>query len=296
MRNVLILGLAAVCCQVVAPMCLAVSSTNGHRLLVIYPVQRAYSLDDDMILCYRLTNCAEHDYYENMPYENGGLVWDWFDVYLNGRKLPNRLAGKDYGFLKKTRLGPGESVTIIFSVRTLCDLPAKAADRVGHYEVRARALTDHATPFLPVLTANVADFWVVERRDEIESEGIMSLTLSDASLGRAFLCSERAQSANKLKYLRLLQKQASHDSFLNLLGACSDAYALTVLVESIGADIATPEYLFQFLESRDLSIRRACLRNLAARHLTDEQRDRLITLWKKGDQIVDELVEKIMAQ
>ena len=298
MRKMLILWLVAVCCLVDSTICLAAflaeGQSMGKRLLEIYPVQRVYSVKDEIDLCYRLTNCAEQDYFEAMPYEDRELVWDWFDVYLNGNKLKNRLAKANYGFLKETKLGPGESVTITFTLGTVCVLPTNAADRVGHYEVRARTISDNAKPYLRILTVNVADFWVAEKLDGVQAAHAMSVALSDEGLGRAFLSCDRTPPADKLKYLQLLKKRTSQEVFLNQLPACTDAHVLTVLLESIGPEIATPEYLFQFIESRDLSVRRACLRNLVTRRLNQEQKDRLKTLWRKGDEIVDELIEKIM--
>jgi len=251
-----------------------------------------YSVEEVVTLCYRLSNCSEKDYDETMS--SGGLVLGYSRVYLNGRVLDYKLTHYDPPpeLTHRTRLGPGESLTIPFFARIVYAFPSNRAECIGHYEVRPlRQLTDNGAC---ILAANVADFWVVEKREEAQSADV-SVALSDATAGREFVCRDRVEPAAKLAYLRLLQKQGPQDVFLNQLAICTDAYVVTVFVESLGPDVATTEYLTRFIESKDLSVRRGCLRNLGTRRLNQVQKDRIRSLWRKGDQIVDELVEKIMS-
>lgn len=216
-----------------------------------------------MVAVYRLTNTSTEPYSARMPYKWYGLVWDWFDVYHDGRRLRNRLAGKDYSFDKVTVLAPGESVTIAFRLTTVAELPRAPKARLGRYEVRARKITDEAQPHRPIHVRGPATFVVVEspRRpvpDRVETE-------DDFAKVKEMVGNRHLSVAVRSVAVWRIASSKYHPRLWEIVENCDEPYLVASFLEGLPRKWADKPSLLKLLQSKDLTVRREAVRAIGDR-------------------------------
>lgn len=233
-------------------------SRNPSLSVRMCPINSGVSTREEVWVKAVFTNCSKGNVRVSLPYEWGGIVYDWFEVLHDGHMLPSKLSETQYGFRKKTSLEPKESVTVVFKLSTLVNLPENKSERIGRYEISVVA---GVTVDGYCLLREAKDGAVVEVSEAgVEVTIPAEVDLNEHEELQKLLASGKLSSAQARKILVSACKDMRSGDFWNAVGSCSDAYAVVgALQDGRTLDVSAVEIL---LKHGDLAVRRAVIAKL----------------------------------